>query len=181
MENSGDTNILIIYGILGTLILIGYARMAMRNSGYINSVWTNNGTNMIVNNNALKSIYTIMILLSVISGIYLIKYLYGSEQGALNKESNIIIYVGSVIFLIPSVIWAFYPFWNSKIVLFTVLVGLVIILVGIVRNRMGVEKGLGNDAEKDQLNYRLAIVATSILIIQAGLFDFLIWNGIINF
>ncbi len=157
--NHNNNDILIMYGLMGSLIIIGYIMMMTNKNA--DEIWSNKGSNIILTSKGLLTIYKIMITLSFIAGLYLIFYLYKACP-----KYNIIIYTGSVFLLLFSTIWAFNPFFYSKFVLGLVFIGSVLILAGIC---------LLNDIFDI---YKIAaLVSISILVVQTGLFDFGIWTG----
>jgi hypothetical protein len=169
-KNSVKNNyvIPIIFSIFGLLILIGYygnfisgngvSRMVSKYS--IDKLWSNNGKNIIGKNSWLKKLYMFMILLSTISTLYLMYYM--TITPAYNE---ILRYVGILLFLLFSLIWAYDPFYRSKIVLFMVSLGVAMMFIDILM----FQGFKGN----------LALLAGIILLLQSFVFDFIIWNGII--
>lgn len=108
-----------------------------------------------------------MIIISYLFGIYLIYYLTITEK---EKTDGILIYTGSILLLFFSTLWAFKPFYYNKFVLFMVFIGALLLLSGICIN----------DNEEPEDPFKIsAIVAVVILCIQTGLFDGLIWTGIV--
>lgn len=130
-------------------------------SGYINSIikgidlW--NG----INNNFLRKIYIFMIILSSMSGMYLM-YFYST-----NKNNGSLLYSGLLFLLVFSAIWAWAPYYKEKIVLFMVALGSFILLIN---NSIKFE----NNTE-----HIIAIVACVILFVQTFGFDFMLWSGVI--
>lgn len=96
-----------------------------------------------------------MIHLCFISGIYIIYYSCSN-----NEEHKDILYTGTLI-------WAFFI---SKFILLMVSVGAILLLSTILLSKY-------NNKEE----YIIAIIAMLIIVIQTFFFDFLIWNGIINY
>jgi len=171
-----NVKILSLYLVFGFLILIGYGLM-VRNY-YKNGstdIWSNQGKNIITKHKLLKYIYICMISLSLIASVYLIYYLTNiPENNNDNDKSMILIYTGSVIFLLYSTIWAFKPYYYSKFVLFMVFVGVVLFFSGILVN-------IDENGKFESIENIIAILACCILIIQTGLFDFGIWTGLLKF
>jgi len=166
MNNDGnDYIILSIYLVFGILINAGYGKMIY--DGNSSELWSNKGTNRIMNNEVLKNFYIFMIIISYLFGIYLIYYLTITEK---EKTDGILIYTGSILLLFFSTLWAFKPFYYNKFVLFMVFIGALLLLSGICIN----------DNEEPEDPFKIsAIVAVVILCIQTGLFDGLIWTGIV--
>ena len=121
---------------------------------------------MILKYKSIKYAYYINILLSFIAGSYLIYYLTTIQKGHIDE---ILIYVGSIMFLVCSTVWAFFPFENSIIILGMVAIGAILILSGICVNNE-------NDSKKI-----IALCAISIIVLQTSLFDFGIWTGLLKF
>lgn len=164
-----DYKILSIYILFGLLILIGYILMTIKYTKQDSSeIWSNQGKNMITSQSKLKYIYITMIILSFLSAIYLIYYLSTTPK---EYTDEILIYVGSVIFMVCSTVWAFKPFYYSNIILGFVALGAILILSGILSNSQDIK-------EPKKI---VAILTTIILIIQTFIFDFIIWNGFIKF
>jgi predicted neutral ceramidase superfamily lipid hydrolase len=159
-----DYKIFSVYIIFGLLIMIGYCKMIMSPKNVTDKIWNNQGKNMLSKNKWLKIIYMMMIVISFIAGIYLIYYLTTTPK---EQTDEILIYTGSVIFLVFSTVWAFRPFYLSKLILTLVFIGSILILAGICENST-------NNTEKI-----IALVASSIILVQTGLFDLVIWNGIV--
>jgi hypothetical protein len=159
-----DYKLLSVYIVFGILILFGYALIIQKKQSY--EIWTNKGKNILSKKSVLKKIYIFMIFLSFIAGTYLVYYLSTSKN---TDISEILIYVGSIVFLVCSTVWAFRPFEYSKIILGAVAIGSILILSGIVIDTNNV-----NNSKK-----ALALTASSILVIQTVLFDFFIWTGLI--
>jgi hypothetical protein len=159
-----DYKILSLYIVLGTLVMIGYAGLYKINS---EQLWTNKGTNRVTKNSLLRSIYKCMILLSFLSGLYIVYYV--SSREIFDEISNKLVYIGSLLFLSFSIIWSMRPFFYSRYILLVVAIGAILLLAGIV-----------SDNDHDQtLNHDLAIVASCILVIQTFVFDFFLWNRIL--
>ena len=161
-----DQKILAIYLTFGLLIIVGYTSMI---KNYKPALWSNNNKNVILKIKPLKYIYFAMIFICSISSIYLIYYLTDIEK---STTDEILIYTGSVIFLVFSTVWAFFPYTASVFVLACVAIGTILILAGIGIN----QKHLPADNKKI-----LALVAATILVIQTSVFDFGIWNGLVKF
>lgn len=163
MDN--DYGILSIYVVFGILIIVGYIKLVIKYKKDNSKLWSNDGKNKILRYKWLKYLYMVMIFISFVATIYLIYYLTSKR---LNQIDKILIYLGSVIFLSCSLIWAFRPFMYSKIVLGFASIGTLIILAGISdnisKNYLGTEDSL-------------ALISILIVIIQTGIFDFIIWNG----
>jgi hypothetical protein len=164
-----DYKILSLYMVFGFFIILGYGIMVKKywRKGTSSDIWTNKGINMITKKSSLKYAYMLMILLSTfLAGPYLIYYLTTTTKSDTNE---ILIYVGSVIFLVCSAIWAFFPFEYNRIILGLVAVGAILILTGIALNSED-----PNDPKK-----AIALAAISILVVQTFFFDFFIWTGIL--
>ncbi len=168
MTDTNDYKILSIYIVFGFLIMIGYGILTKKYWKNGDVIWSNNGKNIILNQRWLKHIYLFMILLSFIAGPYLIYYITTTQK---TDTDEILIYIGSVIFLVCSMVWAFRPFKCSKTILGFVAAGTVLILAGICTNNQD-----PSDPKKI-----VALIASLLLILQTGLFDFVIWNGIYPF
>lgn len=153
-----DYKILSMYIIFGLLIIIGYSQLTMGED-----LWTNKGKNIVKNHKSLKRVYQAMIILSTISGIYLIYYLSTVKK---DKTDDILIYIGSLLLLIFSSVWAYNPYLYSRFVLGIVALGSILILAGVCIG--------GNTQEPLK---KIAITATCIIMIQTTIFDFLIWTG----
>ncbi len=163
--SDNDYIILSVYIVFGFLIMMGYGLMIVKYGKTTNSdIWTNKRKNSVLK---IKYVYLFMIMLSFIAGPYLIYYLVTTPK---TETDEILIYVGSVIFLVCSTVWAFWPFEYPKIILGFVAIGAILILTGICVNRQN-----PNDVKKI-----LALMASSIIVLQTSLFDFAIWNGILK-
>lgn len=160
--NTNDYSILSIYIIFGFLIIVGYSIMIKKYAGDSTDIWTNKGNNNIYK---IKIPYILMILFSFIAGIYLIYYFTVVSK---NETDKILIYTGSIILLVFSVVWAFFPFYYNKIILAMVAFGAILILAGICVNSES------NDSPKKII----AIIASILLVIQT-LLDAIIWTGLI--
>src|SRR4051812_16687925 len=113
-----DEKILSIYIIFGFFIIMAYMSMIIKYTQSNSSeIWSNKGKNRIRSGSLLKYTYIFMIIISTIAGSYLVYYLTILEK---NRTDEILIYTGSVIFLVFSCLWAFMPFDYSKFVLFIV-------------------------------------------------------------
>lgn len=164
-----DHKILSLYIVFGFFIMMGYALMTIKYTTKGSSeIWSNRGKNMILKRPVIKYIYILMIFLSFIAGSYLIYYLTTTSK---TDTDEILIYVGSVVFLVCSTVWAFWPFEYSKIILGAVAIGSILILSGICVNTTD-----SKDSKKV-----VALTASSVILIQTVLFDFLIWNGLLKF
>ncbi len=111
-----------------------------------------------------------MICLSIVCGVYLVYYLTVmckniTEQG--------LIYSGSILFLYFSCWWAFCPFTWSRSALLMVFLGAILILTGI---SVECSEDTNLAANHEAI---IALVAICILVIQTGLFDFIVWNGFV--
>jgi hypothetical protein len=159
-----DAFILSLYLILGLFIILGYVYSIRKESQ--SDLWTNKGTNFLTNRPKLVYGYLFMITLSFLSGIYLIYYLSTVEK---TLPEEILITLGSIFLLFFSVVWAWYPFYYPKWILFMVALGSMMILIGI-----------SLQFNNSLLNI-LAITAAIILFIQTFFFDFLLWSSIIKF
>jgi len=166
MSDGNDYRILVLYMVFGFFIMIGYSLMAIY--GKPKDLWSNQGKNMVLDYPKFKYFYILMILLSFISAIYLIYYFTTLQK---TDTDEILIYVGSVFFLFFSTIWAFRPFYSSKIVLGLVATGVILMLAGICINK----------DDPNEIKKIVAITASVILVIQTGFFDFVIWNGLYPF
>ncbi len=169
-NQSNDYKILSLYIVFGFFIMIGYGLMIKKYPTNTNSViWSNKNRNIILNHKLIKYTYLFMIFLSFVAGPYLIYYLTTNQF--ITDTNEILIYVGSVLFLVCSTVWAFFPFECSKIILGFVAIGAILILAGICTNEQD-----PNDPKKIA-----ALLAISIIVLQTSLFDFAIWNGIYPF
>lgn len=167
-----DEKILSVYIVFGFLVVAGYLKMVYENWGNKLStalLWSNNNQNTILEHAWSRMSYNIMIGLSFIAGIYLVYYLTTFQK---DDTVQSLIYVGSVIFLVYSVVWAYSPFnkpqWTVKAALGFVAIGAILIMSGISLN---VSQG-----HKDPVDI-VALVAIIILVIQTSFFDFFMWNG----
>jgi len=169
MNDPVDKKILSLYVVFGALIMFGYGLMVKKytQSGSY-EIWSNQDKNIIMKNTPVRYAYYVMIVLSFVAGIYLVWYLTTTSK---NRTDEILIYTGSVVFLVFSTVWAFRPLYYSKLVLGMVAVSTVLILAGICVN---------SESETDPLKIG-ALVASSIVVLQTGLFDFGIWNGFVRF
>ncbi len=165
MNNYIDIKILSIYITFGFLVIFAYL-LLLKNGNY-SKLWSNNGRNMLQKYRKIKYVYSTMICLSLVAGIYLVYYLSTILK---DDMSEILIYIGSVLFLVFSTLWAFFPFYYSKIVLFIVFVGSVLILAGI---SVGISVIKPVDI--------VALISIIIIVIQTGFFDLGLWNGLIPF
>lgn len=172
MTDTPDYKLLSIYIVFGFFILVGYAFMIKKYNKNSSDIWSNKNKNIISKKPMLKYIYIFMILLSFIATPYLIYYLVSIEK---SETDEILIYIGSVFFIICSTVWAFLPFTYSGIILAGVAIGAILILAGVANN----QPNQPNQPNKDLKN--LALASSSILVIQTFLFDFLIWNGFLKF
>jgi len=162
-----DYVILSMYLVFGFFIMAGYAIMIKKYSGDNSiDIWTNEGKNIIANYANVKYVYIAMIILTFVAGIYLIYYLTVVSK---NETDRILIYTGSALLLIFSVIWAFYPFLYNKFILAMVAFGAILILVGICIN---------SESNSDPRKI-VAIIAGTLLVIQT-MSDAVIWTGILN-
>ncbi len=169
MNSTNDYKILSIYIVFGFFIMVGYVIMTkkyLKNGS--SEIWSNKGQNIILKHNWIKYSYLIMIFLSFIAGPYLIYYLTTVQKTEIDE---ILIYVGSVLVLVCSTVWAFFPFKYSKLILGSVAIGSILILAGISVNSED-----PNDPKKIA-----ALITSSIIVLQTCLFDFTIWNGILKF
>jgi hypothetical protein len=164
-----DEKILSVYVVFGFLVILGYIIMIYKNWGSklgTAMLWSNKGRNIILEKPILNYLYKTMIALSFVSGIYLVYYLTTFQKDDTVQK---LVYIGSVIFLLYSLIWAYDPFnYYIKLSLGLVAIGSLLILSGISLN-----VSQGNKGPTDIV----ALVAITVLVIQSGLFDFLIWNG----
>ena len=163
-----DYKLLSVYIVFGILILFGYGLMInkyWKKGSY--EIWTNKGKNILSKNSVMKKLYICMIFLSFISGGYLVYYLTSNTNTDISEN---LIYVGSVLFLVCSTVWAFKPFEYSKIILGSVATGSILILAGIA-----IDSNNASDSKK-----ALALTASSVLVIQTVLFDFLIWTALLK-
>jgi len=167
-DNNFDHKILSLYILFGFFILLGYYIMFSKFKK--DELWTNQNKNIISKYPKFKYVYLCMILFSFISGIYLIYYFTTTN---FSETEKILIYVGSVLFLAYSLTWAFFPFSNSKTVLGFVTIGAILMLTGICINY-----DTNTDDTIGPIKV-IAITASSIILLQTGFFDFVIWNGLI--
>jgi len=165
-----DEKILSVYIVFGFLIVMGYLKMIYENWGNklgTALLWSNKNKNMILEKWYLRISYKIMIALSFAAGVYLVYYFTTFQK---DDTVQTLIYVGSVIFLIYSLVWAYSPFNKYvSLSLGLVAIGSVLMLSGIGLN---VSQGHKNPTDI------VALIAITILVIQSGFFDFWIWNGI---
>jgi hypothetical protein len=159
-----DYKILTLYIVFGFFIMIGYMKMITKKGN--SEIWSNQKKNIILNYPFIKYIYIIMICISFIVSPYLVYYLTTTSK---NQTDEILIYLGSVLFLVCSMVWAFNPFYLPKIFLGTVAIGAILILAGICVNSEA-------DSETKKI---LALTASSIIVLQTSLFDFSLWTGLI--
>jgi hypothetical protein len=140
---------LILFLIFGTLIISGYI------NSYIKGIDLWNG----INNITLRNIYIAMILLSTISGIYLIHF-YTTSQ----IKHPTLLYSGLLFLLTFSTVWAWAPYYHEKIILLLVSIGPLLLLIN---NSIEFESSPKNI---------IALVACIILLVQTFGFDFMIWS-----
>jgi hypothetical protein len=140
---------LLLFIFFGTFILIGYAKLSK-------NIW--NGIT-----GSLKKLYIFMILLSFISGAYLLYFFTVREY-----ENVTLLYLGLCLFLGFSLIWAWAPYYHERIVLLLVAIGSYILLMYVNR-----------EYDKSLID-NLAVIACSILFVQTFLFDFAIYTKFIN-
>ncbi len=126
-----NVDILIIFVILGSLIMINYGNMILSNKSEQTKLWSNNNKNNI-SKYGITNIYKIMILIAMISGVYLVYYLV--ETSTQREEDQLLRYIGIVLFLSFSLVWALVPFKYSKFVLLMVSIGTVLLLSSIHDN-----------------------------------------------
>lgn len=163
-----DYKILSLYIVFGFLVMLGYGLMVKKYSkGNSSTIWSNQGKNSITEASVIKRVYIFMICLSFLAGIYLIYYLTTTTK---TDTDEILIYVGSVIFLVCSTVWAFLPFEHNKIILGMVTIGTILILAGISVN--------GEDPTVPKKAVALAVA--SILVFHTFFFDFITWTGILK-
>jgi hypothetical protein len=153
-----DKTVLSLYCVFGVIILIGYIYMIINKDKYNNSIWNK------IKDNKMKKVYMVMISLSFILGIYLVYFFTTTD----NKNKDLL-YTGLVLLLLFSSIWAWFPFIQSKIVLFFVSMGSLLLLINV-----GIE--LSKDRSPKVI---FALIACIILFIQTFVFDFILWNGIV--
>jgi membrane-bound ClpP family serine protease len=127
--------------------------------GNVEELWTNKNKNSI--HGPLRWVYKILLTISFVSGLYLIWYMY-----KFCPKNDAVIYTGSVLLLLFSIVWAFRPFFYSNVILGLVFIGAILILAGIV-----------DIARTLKTVDVIAIVAACILVIQTGLLDFGVWTG----
>ncbi len=149
-----------IYLVFGFFIILGYISYYFRFNS--NELWGN-----IINKN-LRVIYIISIILATLSTIYLIIYYSKNEEKRLEDGENtwfIITLIGSIIFLFFSLIYAVNPFFLTKYILFSVLIGSLILLIC------------------ESIYYKnnpLIILCLVYLAFHTGFFDFLLYNNVFN-
>lgn len=169
-----DYKLLSIYIIFGFLTIVGYILMIIKYSKIGSyEIWSNKGKNIILDKKLfkkpfLKYVYTLMIFLSMIAGPYLIYYLTTVNKGSTDE---ILIYLGSVLFIVCSTFWAYMPFEYSKLILGTVAFGTILILAGI---------SINDEDPKDPKKI-VALLAASIIVTQTFFFDFILWTGWLKF
>jgi predicted neutral ceramidase superfamily lipid hydrolase len=166
MSDTNDYKILAIYLVFGFFIMVGYSLMAKY--GNPKDLWSNKDKNIVLNYPMIKYVYILMIFLSFLSGIYLIYYFTTLQKTNIDE---ILIYVGLVFFLVFSTFWAYWPFKYSKTVLGLVAAGAILMLAGICVNK----------DDPNEIKKTMALLASSILVLQTGVFDFGIWSGLIKF
>jgi hypothetical protein len=150
-----DKTVLSLYCIFGTVILAGYIRMIRSGD---RSIWNK------IKDARMKKLYMAMIISSFIFGIYLVYFFTTSHNK--NKE---LLYTGLVIFLLFSSIWAWFPFFQSKIILFLVSIGTLLLLINV-----------GMEFDDDQSPEVIAaLVSCIVLFVQTFIFDFVLWNGLL--
>lgn len=133
----------------------------------LDDFWSNKNKNKILKSKHFKNFYIFMIFLSSISGLYLIYYLSKTSLHT-NNKSKTLIYIGSFMLLLFSIMWAYNPFYYSVISLFGVFIGSLLIFIGIYKNN--------NIMDNEKI---VALIASFILMFQTGLFDLIIWNGFV--
>jgi phage shock protein PspC (stress-responsive transcriptional regulator) len=171
--STNDYNILSLYVVFGFLVVLGYIIMAIKytKSGST-EIWSNKGQNVILKEGwkyrLVKYAYFVMIFLSFVFGAYLVYYLTTTQK---EETDEVLIYTGSVLLLVCSTVWAFFPFECNKIILGAVAVGAILILAGISINSE-------NPEEPKKI---VALLGASIIVLQTSLFDFGFWTGLIKF
>ncbi len=164
---------LLIFVILGIPLLAQYASYFSMTDYDKNSLWTNNGTNLITNFPELKIPYMIMMFLSFIAGFYIVYYLVFRIQnkqifGKDYNTSKYIIYTSILLLVGFSLLWmpSFYLYSKAttSIILFTVSCSSIILLASLASFKIF------------EIEDIAAISAASILLFQHFFLDFIIWS-----
>jgi hypothetical protein len=172
-----DFTYLCIYITLGLPLLISYSFIGYLNKNEYENLWTNNGTNILVNKN-VRSFNIFTIFLASLAGLYLLYYfttknIEDIKISTMSIDVKYIIFIGLLILLGFSLLWlpSFY-LMSSKItssVLFMVSVGSML-LVGSVCYILSKNKLVSNYDI-------LSAIAVFMLLFQTFVMDFLIWSG----
>jgi len=171
IKNNIDYTLLFTYIILGFILVLLYIKMYVKSTNnQLDDFWSNKNKNKILKSKHFKNFYIFMIFLSSISGLYLIYYLstVNKTNNKSKSKSKTLIYIGSFMLLLFSIMWAYNPFYYPVISLFGVFIGSLLIFIGIYKNN--------NIMDNEKI---VALIASFILMFQTGLFDLIIWNGFI--
>lgn len=181
MTNNADYTPLCIYTTLGIPLILSYISLYQQPKSVINNFWSNNNQNNI-KKYGIYYLYTISIILSAISGIYLLYYL---TNGMTNKKifgmnykdnGKYVVYVALLLFIGFSLVWipSFYMY-DKKTFLSKYLLGFVLFMVSVgagllLATIISASSKITNDA-------KIAILASSYLTFHTFILDFIVWNG----